>query len=413
MYFKFILEHDLGGFGMTKSSQAFNAYRHRFMSQGIFIHDEDEVIELERQAYHGGRNECYHIGSLNHQQYVCLDINSMYPFIMSKEKLPTMLTSNGTDMSLTEASGLLDEYAVISECLIETDKPIYAVKKNGKLVFPIGKFTAFLCSGGLNIALENGHVKSIKRFAVYEKANLFKQYVDYFYELRTHYKDNSNKIYAELCKYFMNTLYGKFGQQKSITQFEEDITFEGYYRERTLDIPTMEWVIYTKLLNKIWVEQGVENAKNTIVAIPAHITEYGRIILYNLIKEAGFNEVLYCDTDSIIGSRNVSHSLSDKLHDKELGKLKVEYTTEHLTIHGCKDYETDQHVKIKGVPKSAEKVSANSYKYTQFLGQSSHLAKKIDDAFIIRPILKVNKRIYDKGVVHADGRVSPISLADV
>ncbi|GAH79463.1 unnamed protein product, partial [marine sediment metagenome] len=74
---------------------------------------------------------------------------------------------------------------------------------------------------------------------------------------------------------------------------------------------------------------------------------------------------------------------------------------------------TDHSIKIKGVPKSATKISEGVYQYMQFLGQSSHLAKNINDTFIIRPIVKVNKRVYDKGIVQESGNVIPISLVDV
>jgi len=48
----------------------------------------------------------------------------------------------------------------------------------------------------------------------------------------------------------------------------------------------------------------------------------------------------------------------------------------------------------------------------QFLGQASHLSKKVTDYFIVRETVKVNKRIYDKGNVAADGTVSPFLLVD-
>lgn len=412
-YFQFILEKDLGMFSMTKSSQSFNAYRHRFMSQGIFIHQEDEVIELEKLAYHGGRCECYHIGQLNNSQYVCLDINSLYPYIMQTQKLPYMLIDYGKDLNLNQAEDLLVNYAVIAEVEISTDQPIYAVRYNGKLVFPIGEFTAYLCTEGLKTAIKNGHTKSIKRYAVYEQTYLFTDYVEYFYKLRQQYKESGNRIYEQLCKYFMNTLYGKFGQQRTITESETDIQYDGYNRELFYDIETEQYQIMTEMLNKRWIEYGEENAKNTIVAIPAHITEYGRLALWKLLNTGEDVKAVYCDTDSIIIPKKNLGRMARLLDEKELGKLKLEYTTDSITIHGCKDYEVDNSIKIKGVPKSAFQILNDTFIYDQFLGQATHLTKNVDDTFIIRPLVKVNKREYDKGIVLPSGKVEPISLINV
>ena len=211
----------------------------------------------------------------------------------------------------------------------------------------------------------------------------------------------------------MNTLYGKFGQQRTITEEETDIQYDGYNRELFYDIETEQFQIMTELLNKRWIEYGEENAKNTIVAIPAHITEYGRIMLYDLISGLPEEKVLYADTDSVIGLESISKNLKNRINEKELGKLKVEYTTDSITIHGCKDYEVDNAVKIKGVPKSAIQLTNDMFMYDQFLGQATHLTKNVDDTFIIRPIVKVLKREYDKGIVLPSGKVEPISLVNV
>jgi len=61
-YMSFNKLHDTGRFGYTKASQAFNCYRHRFMDTPVFIHQESEVVDLERSAYFGGRVECWRLG---------------------------------------------------------------------------------------------------------------------------------------------------------------------------------------------------------------------------------------------------------------------------------------------------------------------------------------------------------------
>ncbi|GAH84904.1 unnamed protein product, partial [marine sediment metagenome] len=91
VYIDFILLHDLGRFSLTKASQAFTAYRHRFMPRQILIHSEQEVINLEREAYIGGRCECFQIGKISGGPFVTLDVNSMYPYVMKEQKYPWKL----------------------------------------------------------------------------------------------------------------------------------------------------------------------------------------------------------------------------------------------------------------------------------------------------------------------------------
>ncbi|GAH94157.1 unnamed protein product, partial [marine sediment metagenome] len=80
-------------FSITKASQAFCAYRFRFMDHKIYIHNDVTVQNLERSAYIGGRVECFRLGKIPGKQFVSMDINSMYPFVMKAEKYPYELVS--------------------------------------------------------------------------------------------------------------------------------------------------------------------------------------------------------------------------------------------------------------------------------------------------------------------------------
>jgi len=69
-YIDFVDEHDMGNFSLTKASQAFNAYRHRFMHTNICVHKENDIVELERDSYLGGRNEAFELGDKRSFEYM-------------------------------------------------------------------------------------------------------------------------------------------------------------------------------------------------------------------------------------------------------------------------------------------------------------------------------------------------------
>ncbi|GAH85107.1 unnamed protein product, partial [marine sediment metagenome] len=86
----FIYENDLGVWGKTLPSQAFNCYRHRFMPHKIYIHTHEKATALERAGYFGGRCECFQLGYFDDGPFYLLDINSMYPSVISR-KLPCVM----------------------------------------------------------------------------------------------------------------------------------------------------------------------------------------------------------------------------------------------------------------------------------------------------------------------------------
>ena len=411
-YLDFIDLNDLGNFGMTKSAQSFNAFRHRFMTSFIRIHEHSETQELERNCYMGGRTEAFYIGSHPGTDFVSLDINAMYPAIMAANPMPTELLDYQTDVHLTDAESLLSSHCLLAKCKLSTDIPAYAKLFAGKILFPIGDFTAYLTTPGIAFALQHGHLVEIEQLAIYQSDYIFTDFVDFFYALRQRYREEGNKPYETMVKFIMNSLYGKFGQKQPIEEWLPFQDREGYFRHEIYDPYDHSVETETLLFNTLIRSYGEMNGNNSLVAIPAHITEYGRLMLYNIIGEIGYENVLYCDTDSVKIEGRHEHLIRHEIDESKIGALKIEERFHSFTIYGCKDYETENAVKLKGIPRNARLIAPGTYEFDSFCGQSTHLRKGEIDEFLLRRIVKKVARRYDKGSVNDDGRVVPFRFFD-
>ena len=208
----FLKEHDLGNFKLTIAGQAFGAYRHRFMTKQILVHTYENVLNMELASYRGGRCEVFQMGK--HDNIYKLDINSMYPYIMRENVFPNKLISNNVvNAGLDDVENLIDEGTyVLAECDVSLKQPAIAVKKE-KLFFPIGNIRQTLTSPEIKLLLDNpdiGEIVNIHDCASYTQTELFKEYVDYFYNIK---QNDSNPAYQAMAKLFLNSLYGKFGQR--------------------------------------------------------------------------------------------------------------------------------------------------------------------------------------------------------
>jgi hypothetical protein len=409
-YIKFIDLHDLGRFSLSRAAQSLNAYRYRFMDKAIYLHKDKIVQDLEMQAYSGGRVESRFLGTLPKDDYVSLDINSMYPYVMKKYKMPVKLLDYKTYLDIDDIPVILKHFTAVASVTISTDEPAYAVKYKGKLVFPTGNFKTYLCSAGLAYAYKHNHLRSVDEIAIYQKAFIFKRYVDYFMKLKEKYSKQNNDFMKQVSKYFLLYLYGKFAQQKDIVTEQSDITYDGYYREETFDLVTLKTEVITKLFNKKWSTFGREATNNCFTAIAAHVTEYARFRLYELMQIVGLNKVIYCDTDSLKLRQIDAKPLAAYLDNHKLGMLKVEETFKQFTINGAKNYQTEKVKRIKGIPSQAKQIEQYKYTYLEFKKQASHLAAQVTRYAIVQPKIKVVKPYYDKGKVLKDGTIIPFVL---
>jgi hypothetical protein len=397
----------MGKFSLTKASQAMACYRHRFMDKKLHVHQSEDVIKLERLAYFGGRTECFRIGVQPVQPYVALDINSMYPFIMRNFKLPTKLVDYCVDVSIEKLRTILKTYSAIAEVIVDTDEPAYSVRGNQKIIFPIGRFKTFLCSGALEYAFEHGHVKEVMRASIYKNDYIFSGYVDHFYEKKSAYRTDGNLVMESLCKKFLNCLYGKFGERRWVESRSIVKDGQRYYRIDCYDQTTGDHWIEYKLFNTYFKKLYQIEGPRSIVSIPAHITEYARLLLWKIIKGIGVKNVYYCDTDSVIIRADDIVNVHYPMDNAELGCLGTKETFKTLEIWGCKHYTIGETVKIKGVPKTAQKLDEYRYGYYEFLGQSSHMEQKLDRVYKLKWTEKDVTPSYDKGIVNYDGIISP------
>jgi hypothetical protein len=406
-YIRFLHTNDLGKFSLSRASQSMQAFRHRFMTHKLFHHYDPLVMPLEESAYFGGRTEMFYIGKCYGGPFIDLDINSMYPYIMRTFPMPTKCIDYQTSLIPSDLTDLAKNYGLIADVTIDTDEPIYPYRLSPKMLFPTGRFRTTLCTQSLVIALKRGHVRHVHSASIYEMSAPFVSYVDFFYALRNDAKKRGDDITQRMAKLFMNSLYGKFAQKRPIVKSDIEISFDGYIRETILDIDTGQYETVTKMLNREVITYGDEVMKKSILAIPAHVTDYGRCMLYEIIESLGREKVLYCDTDSIKIRRSDLAFVTHPISDSALGHLKIESSYNKLTLFGLKDYETDKTTKLKGVPKRAIHNKDGSYSYKQFLRQSSHLRVGNQTTYMIRDVVKRLRRVYTKGKVNRDGTISP------
>lgn len=425
-------QNDMGAWGLTLSSQAFNAFRHKHLDGRVWVHREADVLAFERQAYFGGRTEAFRIGTYNDGPYVEYDVNGLYPAMMQRYKFPVNLKGVLRNPTLGQVRAALERGCVVAEIDLDTEAPLWAVSMKGRTCFPTGRFRAFVCSMGLATAMATGALKAVVRMVVYKRAPLFQTFIDDFYYLKERYKTDGDNVGEKWCKLLMNSLYGKFGQANPIQVDKRHTESVGFYRQQHITKDPATLAIMTQLMHTIWVHSGRQEHRDSMPVVAAHVTEYGRFYLARLISMVGWEKVLYCDTDSLILAERDAAPLQEMLDPIRLGMLDKRRTIHSLTIHGLKDYVRDGERVTKAVPKNAFEYTPGVFICESFPGTKTLLKRpkglEIPDSHIFEftpaevldfqgaglfPVItraKVLDRTYNKGEVLENGQVKPYHL---
>ena len=326
----------------TLAGTAQNIYLKRFNDYNVGGKNvADEILNF----YFGGRTECFKIGELRQPVYA-LDINSSYPTSMFNNVFPI------DEFYITKKPETVLWFA---ECELEVNDcyvPVIPLRTD-KLLFPAGKFKAFINSVEYRQAEQTGQIKSIKFERVYnfkESAYIFMDFVKYFYEKRKISKDKGDTFKSQFYKLILNSTYGRFALSGNLKVLTEYNNASGYY----------ETFRDNELMYKDLILTG-NNSKN--YALPAFITAYSRVLLFELVQKVLSlkGEILYCDTDSIFFTMTENIDKDTKIIlenipvNNELGKYSLE-VYKAMDIYNVKAYilynfDDSVNAKCKGIPK--------------------------------------------------------------
>jgi hypothetical protein len=427
--FKFIKMEDLGTFQNTLPAQSFMAFKHRFLDGDLYIHNNLKATALERASYHGGRNEAFYIGQTS-ERITVLDFNSLYPSVMLGNYYPYDLNAYSAKNDYDSLLSDLEEYLVIARLKVKVDKPLLAVKKD-RLIFPTGSYWGTFSTPEIERLIKDDSILEVGAVATYHKRMIFNKFVEYFYNKRLEAKARHDDIMAEFYKLFLNSLYGKFGQLTKECICLGDSDINDVHSKIVIECPDpldmkKDFSYLEKSIGgkKYMYQRTATESFNSFPGIASHVTAYGRMKILDAIEKAGWENVYYCDTDSVFVNDTGLKNLSGLIDSKKLGYLKTEYTSElGMTIKGCKDYEiyksdsdkgiTSKITKIKGITKNALKLSDNEYVVYRFMKITSSMNR--GNVGIVRefPMSKKLSREYKKGTILNSGWVKPIELMEV
>lgn len=338
----------LGSFKLTASSLSHSIYRHSYMKHKITVSHDIKVVEFEREAYTGGYTQLAKLAQPGDPELFKLDVNSMYPAAMVDNVFPTQLIEFAGQVNLRVLERFLNGYMVIARVNLNTDEAVYPMKYSTFTAYPVGRFTATLSTPMLKYAVERGHIETVDWMSVYMGEKIFKDFITAMYGRKMDARAENDAAREMFYKSINNTLYGKFGQRQTETKRVGNAPIHEFNMFDAYDAKTgEEWKELHAGGSILFIYQRGES-RYTSYAIAAHITDYARLKLFELRRQAGIENVFYMDTDSLIVNRAGSGNLQKLVEPDILGALKIEDTGKFFVGFAKKDYILGDTRKLKG-----------------------------------------------------------------
>lgn len=304
--------------------------------------------------------------NVQYETLYCYDVNSLYPNVMANKKMPQG-KPNAFEGNILKyypnaygffyckiTSPTFLEHPIIQERIKTVD--------GIRTIAALGSWYAWIYSEEMYNAIKFGYQFEVIRGYTFNKANLFKEYVNKMFALRSEY-DRNHPI-NQIAKLLMNSLYGKFGMKDEITimQILSNITTEDkeyinsvldIYHSNIIDI--LELKNHTLLIRKStndlkYNENGdFYHGTEVNVSIASAITAEARIFM-SQFKNNPLFKLYYSDTDSVVTNK----PLPDHMIGNALGQVKLEYIIKKAVFLAPKVYayiteDGKEIIKVKGL----------------------------------------------------------------
>lgn len=345
----------------TLASIAFNIYRSNYLQDNTIPLINNSLHYVFKQSYYGGITDLYKPSGHNIRSY---DVNSLYPFAMYSNNIPfgciLYFKNKGNAIKIPKIYQMKNELHGFFKVKVKAPKnlntpflPFRIKTTNGiRTIFPLGTWIGWYYSVEIDNAKKYGYEFEIMEGYLMEKSKIFNNYIQDLYKMKVNSSKNDSKYY--IAKLLMNSLYGRFGlnpEIKTVKIVDNNALDEIINSKNSIDITPLN---EDKILVS-YIENLEENSiKNISIPIASSIASLSRVHMSKFLVKYT-NNLYYVDTDGI----KVDCELDpEEIHDKELGKMKHEYTLSEFTSLAPKVYggiyenSSKEIVKIKGYSSS-------------------------------------------------------------
>lgn len=288
-----------------------------------------------KHYYYGGRVQCLESG-VKKTDFEVYDINSAYPFAMRNDH-PISTKPIRLDR-LPKKDSDIGPMLLSLQCVSHRGALPY--RADSELYFPEDEKTVreyHVTGWEFLAARDNESMSQVKFLALNQFSQVldFKNYIDHFFGLREDARKRGDVAGRIFGKYFMNSLYGKFGANPQkyaehvIASSDSEIDWieKGYHEYKPWG--DRKLMVRNPEIEELDDIQGKWRYYN--IATAASVTGFVRAFLYRALCKA--TGAIYCDTDSV-----KARKFTDLPIGTELGKWKLEYSADHFAVAGKKMY---------------------------------------------------------------------------
>lgn len=351
----------LGPFRPTGSGASYAAFRRRFLSHRLLVHDDQPRLAAEREAMHTGRCEVWRHGTLPRGRYVEYDLRAAYATIAADSAIPAVARPPLIHPTWGVVQEAMRGYAVLANVTVTTDLPRVPCRYGGRTVWPVGTFTTWLWDPELSLLQHDGVSVKVHAAYPYTRKPVLSAFAEWVLAALDGNEDKHPDIALLALKHWSRCMIGRLGLryrswEPFTTSPDNDVRLVNYH-----DIDSG---VSTDLLivgHDWFLLSGMQEATESLPQIPSWIMSECRRRLWAAMSTVGLDNVVYVDTDSVIVDQSGSNGHWGAVPVLKRSGWVQKGTYPWLTLHSPRNIDLENDRRVAGLPRTARQTAPLEY----------------------------------------------------
>jgi hypothetical protein len=349
----FIRAEHLGNWQPSGAGMGHTAWRHRFMTEKVLVHDDADALAAEREAMHAGRAEAWHHGRAAGGPFTEWDMHMSYCRIGAECLVPAKLWDHDTRPSARVHQWALDHWRVLARVTVTTDVPVVPAKIGDRTYWPTGTFNTTLWDTELALITEAGGSYQVLEQWRYTRKPVLREWAEWSMACCGRSGDTLHPVARLWVKHQSRAVIGRLALRTP--SWEE--WGDNWLHHTGITLITDQAAGTTRRLmhvgGKVLEETDRAEAANSVPQITSWIMAEARARLWRATIAAGQSAVLHVDTDSLICSRAGSEALGAAQEAGLPGGWRPKDHWRRIEITGPRHYSAPGRHQVPGVPRRA------------------------------------------------------------
>lgn len=360
-YLDWLTEADLGCWQLTGAGQSWAAWRHRFLTDKVLVHDDGQAIAAERRAMWTGRCETWRHGADPDRRLWEWDAQAAYATLARDTAVPTRLIGAIPKPALPRLLTLEQSHRWLVECQVDTAVPVVPTEVDGRILWPVGTFTSTMWDCEVREALRCGARITPTRGWLYKAAPALSAWAQWILTLLDGGGEPVHPLVRIVAKHWSRALIGRLAMRYQQWDPWAVAPDHDWSRGILLDAVTGDTTDLVRVGTEIHIAGGEVESDNSLPQITGYIMAAARVQLWRAMQTAGLSHVYYVDTDSVLLDATGHRRLSRALKEGNPYRWRVKARHDGYQLLGPRQLVLGDEPRFAGMPRRPVQTGGGAY----------------------------------------------------